>query len=184
VRTISTARLTLREPAMTDVELLRDYHRRNGERLARFDAVPPDDEAVHREWIGMHHRWRREGLPVAFIAFDGTTATLAGFVALSGFAGEDEGTSAMINYSIDGAYEGKGYALEMTAAALEYGFATLGLASVSAHVLVGNERSLRLLDRLGFTVIARSPTVPGFEHLMRPHVLAMVDRVRFAAAQQ
>lgn len=168
---------------MDDIATLRDYHRRNEERFVRFDAVPADEDAAHREFVAMHRRARREGLPAAFLAFDPFTDAMAGLVAFSGFSGEDDQGSAMINYSIDGAYEGKGYALEMTAGALEYGFAELGLASVSAHVLVGNERSLRLLDRLGFTVIARSPIVPGFEHLMRPHVLAMVDRARFAAAQ-
>jgi RimJ/RimL family protein N-acetyltransferase len=160
--------------------MLRDYHRRNQARFARFDAVPGDDEAAHAEWIAAHHRARQDGRPVAFLGFDRATYALAGLVALSGFDGD--GQSAMVNYSVDGAYEGKGYAAEMTSVALRYAFGELGLASVSAHVLVGNERSLRLLERLGFTVIARSPVVPGFEHLMRPHVLAVVDRARFEAA--
>jgi ribosomal-protein-alanine N-acetyltransferase len=184
VWTTQTQRLALREPEDGDLEVLRDYHRRNAERFARFDAVPGDDPVTHREWIRGQHRARWDGQPVAFLAFDRAGAALAGLVAYSGFGYDPP--SAMLNYSVDGAYEGQGYAFEMTARAVRYAFEELGLDSVMAQVLVGNERSLRLLDRLGFVVVARSPEVPGLEQLLRPHVVAVLDRATLAppASQQ
>jgi RimJ/RimL family protein N-acetyltransferase len=181
-RTIQTERLGLREPEETDVEALRDYHRRNAERFARFDAVPGDEPAVHRDWVIAHRRARWDGQPVAFLAFDRASTALAGLVAYSGF--DADLSRAMINYSIDGAYEGKGYAFEMVSRAVRYAFEELGLASVAAQVLVGNERSLRLVDRLGFVVVARSPVIPGVEHLLRPHIIAVLERTRFGSSQQ
>jgi [ribosomal protein S5]-alanine N-acetyltransferase len=175
-------RIVLREPEESDVETLRAYHRRNAERFARYDAVPGDDPAAHVDWIRAHRAMRRHGHPVALLAFDRASAELVGVTALSGF--NTDPPSAMISYSVDGAYEGKGYAFEMARHMLRHAFQEMGLASVSASVRVGNERSLQLLARLGFTVVARSPEIPGLEHLFRPHVLAMLERSEFAALGQ
>jgi RimJ/RimL family protein N-acetyltransferase len=56
----------------------------------------------------------------------------------------------------------------------------LGLHALIAYYHPDNRRSERLLERNGFRVISRSPVVPGFEHLMRPHVLAVLSTVEEA----
>jgi [ribosomal protein S5]-alanine N-acetyltransferase len=177
-----SGRIVLREPEESDVETLRAYHRRNAERFARWDAVPGDDVAAHLQWIREHRGSRRRGEPVAFLAFERTGTALIGVTALSGFNADPP--SAMISYSIDATYEGKGYAYEMVSRMLRHAFEALELASVTASVRVGNERSLKLLTRLGFAVIARSPEIPGLERLFHPHVLAALERARFARAEQ
>jgi ribosomal-protein-alanine N-acetyltransferase len=180
--TNETGRIVLREPEDADVETLRAYHRRNAERFVRWDAVPGDEPEAHREWIRSHHRERKRGVPVAFLAFARDGGALVGVTALSGFGFDPP--SAMISYSVDAAYEGRGYAFEMVSGMLRHAFDALDLASVTASVRVGNERSLKLLARLGFTVIARSPAIPGLEHLFHPHIVAMLERARFAGVEQ
>jgi RimJ/RimL family protein N-acetyltransferase len=172
--TVETERLLLREPEESDVETLRAYHRRNAERFARWDAVPGDDAATHLAWIRSHRTARKAGRPIAFLAFSRMSAEFVGLVALSGF--DHHPPSAMLSYSVDGAYEGQSYAFEMVGRFTRYAFEELQLTSITAFVRTGNGRSLRLLDRLGFAVVARSPEVPGLEHLLRPHVVAVLER--------
>jgi L-amino acid N-acyltransferase YncA len=63
---------------------------------------------------------------------------------------------------------------------ITYARAELGLHALIAYYHPDNRRSERLLERNGFRVISRSPVVPGFEHLMRPHVLAVLSTVEEA----
>lgn len=171
-----TERMTLREPEESDVETLRAYHRRNAARFAVWDAVPGDEPEAHLASIRGHHAARKAGRAVAFLGFDRSSAELAGLVALSGFSAEP--SSAMINYSLDAAYEGKGYGFEMVARMARYAFEELQLTSIAASVRVGNERSLRLLERLGFVIVVRSPEIPGLGHLFHPHVIAVLESPR------
>lgn len=169
-----TERIALREPQESDVEMLRAYHRRNLARFAPWDAVPADEPEAHLAWIRDHLAARKTGSPVAFLGFDRSNSALVGLVALSGFNLDPPG--AMINYSVDAAYEGKNYAFEMVEYATRYAFDELRLEAITASVRTGNERSLRLLERLGFAVVARTPEIPGLEHLLRPHVMAVLER--------
>jgi [ribosomal protein S5]-alanine N-acetyltransferase len=173
-----TERIVLREPDESDVERLRAYHRRNAARFALWDAVPADEPEAHLAWIRGHRAARKAGRPIAFLGFDRSTSELVGLVALTGFGAEPP--SAMINYSLDEAYEGKGYAFEMTAQMVRYAFEELQLTSITASVRVGNARSLRLLERLGFVIVARSPEIPGLGQLFHPHVIAVLERSRAA----
>lgn len=72
------------------------------------------------------------------------------------------------------AAQGKGYATEAARAALGYGFGTLGLAEVVAYTSVVNERSRRVMERLGMTLDPDAefdhPRVPE-GHPVRRHVL-------------
>lgn len=169
-----TERIVLREPEESDLEMLRAYHRRNAVRFALWDAVPGDEPEAHLTWIRSHRAERKAGRPVAFLGFDRSTTELVGLVALSGFSTEPP--SAMINYSLDEAYEGKGYAFEMAAYLARYAFEELQMISITASVRIGNERSLRLLERLGFVIVARSPEFPGLGHLFHPHAIAVLER--------
>ena len=92
-------------------------------------------------------------------------------VTLDGFSWEDP-PSAMLAYSVDGAYEGRGYASEAVGRVVQYAFEELGLGSLSAYYHPDNARSGRLLERLGFAVAHRTPVIPGLEALMRPQVAA------------
>jgi [ribosomal protein S5]-alanine N-acetyltransferase len=60
--------------------------------------------------------------------------------------------AAVIGYSVDARRAGRGYATEAVKAVVEYAFATLKLHRLETSYQPTNERSGRVLRRLGFTV--------------------------------
>jgi RimJ/RimL family protein N-acetyltransferase len=62
----------------------------------------------------------------------------------------NEPRQAMIGYSFARAAQGKGYATETATATLDYIFGKLDVHRVMADALAVNDRSIRLLQRLGF----------------------------------
>ncbi len=84
---------------------------------------------------------------------------------------------------------GHGFATEAGAASLRYGFETLGMGEIVSFTTVANERSRRVMERLGMTRDPSDdfdhPNLPA-GHPIRPHVLyrltraAWVERVRGA----
>jgi RimJ/RimL family protein N-acetyltransferase len=71
------------------------------------------------------------------------------------------------------AYWGRGYATEAAQAALDYGFDKLGLSEIVALTVPANQRSRRVMERLGMTRSAEDdfdhPRLP--EGPLRRHVL-------------
>lgn len=59
--------------------------------------------------------------------------------------------AGMIGYWLDEAQWGKGYMSEAVSVVLEYGFNQLGLILISANCYPQNERSQRVLKKMGFT---------------------------------
>ena len=57
---------------------------------------------------------------------------------------------AVIGYVMHPQYHGKGYMQEAVTAMLDYGFKTMGLHSVEAHVNPANIASIKLLERCNF----------------------------------
>jgi [ribosomal protein S5]-alanine N-acetyltransferase len=170
--TLTTARLTLRFPEEADAEALRDYFVRNDERFAPWEPQRSPSIDEHRAWIAARRGGRPSARePLAFLAFETGGAELAGAIELDSFTFERP-WSASINYTLDGSYEGRGLATEALLAVIEYAFTGLGLELLSAYYHPANARSERLLLRTGFTIVARTEVVPGFERLMRPNVLA------------
>jgi ribosomal-protein-alanine N-acetyltransferase len=173
---LETERLVLREPLDDDAPVLLAYHLRNDERFAPWEPKRGTEAAQHLHWI----RWRRTetdaGNALTFLAFDrAAPETLVAVVSLDGFSREPERT-AMLSYTVDGAYEGKGYAREACEAMIAYAFETLDLQGLTATYDVANARSGGLLARLGFTVVASTPVIPGMERLMRAQSLAALSR--------
>lgn len=176
---LTTARLRLRGPEDGDAEALGAYHARNAERFAPWEPPQPTAAAAQRAWIAQQRAQSAPDRPAAFLAFAREGDELVGVVGLSGFAASPP--SAMVHYTVDGAYEGRGYASEAVRAVLDFAFESLDLDEISAYYHPGNARSARLLERLGFRVVSVTPAIPGFEHLMKPQARAVLERSARAA---
>jgi ribosomal-protein-alanine N-acetyltransferase len=171
--TLVSPRLTLREPEAADAQALCDYYARNAARFAPWEPPRSDQVEEHAAWIAAHH-----GAGDAFLAF--ADDALAAIVTLDSFSREEPAT-ASIAYTVDGAFEGQGYASEAVEAVVQHAFDALGLTEINAYYHPDNARSERLLRRLGFVEVARVATIPGLEGLLRPHVIARRTRGPFDA---
>lgn len=98
-----------------------------------------------------------------------------GFVGLAAATFPAAFTPAVeVGWRLAAAHWGKGYATEAARAAVADGFDRLGLAEVVSFTAVGNERSRRVMERLGMSRDASEdfdhPSLPIGHHLRR-HVI-------------
>jgi len=81
---------------------------------------------------------------------------------------------------------GQGYATEAAAAALRFGFETMGLDTILSWTSVLNTPSIRVMERLGMTHDPADdfehPRLP-VGHQLRPHVLYRLDRLTWRQQQ-
>jgi len=172
---LETQRLSLREAVAGDAPALLAYHLRNDERFSRWEPKRGTDVAQHAQWIAWRRTQTDAGNALTLLAFDRSAPeTLVAVINLDGFTKQPR--TAMLSYSVDGAYEGRGYAREACEAMIAHAFGPLKLDELNATYDVGNARSGGLLARLGFTVIASTPVIPGMERLMRAQSLAVLAR--------
>lgn len=174
---LATERLTLREAVEDDASVLLSYHLRNQERFAPWEPKAGTEVAQHAQWIAWRRKETDGGNALTLFAFHrAVPEALVGIVSLDGFTRAPRRT-AMLSYTVDDAYEGKGYAREACEAMIAYAFETLDLEELNATYDVANARSGGLLARLGFAVIVSTPVILGMERLMRAQSLAVLARV-------
>jgi RimJ/RimL family protein N-acetyltransferase len=106
-------------------------------------------------------------------------ASFIGFVGLAEPRFDAHFTPAVeVGWRLARDHWGQGYATEAARAAIEFGFGELELTEIVSFTSVVNERSRRVMERLGMT---RDPA-GDFEHpvvadgLLRPHVLYRLPR--------
>ena len=109
--------------------------------------------------------WQRRGFgPWAVEVLGG--APFIGFIGLFVPSFDPPFTPCVeLGYRLAFEHWGRGYASEGSRAALEFGFATLGLTEIVAMTAVDNQRSRRVMERLG---MRRNPT-DDFDH---PNIVA------------
>jgi [ribosomal protein S5]-alanine N-acetyltransferase len=165
---LETERLILRTPVQSDAHALRDYYLRNDHRFARWSESRVQKD--HERWIGASAASRHE---LTFLALAHGDAELVAVVTLHGFTMGQQ-PQAMLAYTVDGAYEGRGFASEAVRRVVQYAREQRGVRALSAYYDPENARSERLLQRLGFAFVHRTPVVPGFEKLMRVQNVAVL----------
>lgn len=86
-------------------------------------------------------------------------------VAAGGFLGppDDEG-AVEIGYSVVPAFEGRGFATELVAALVDHAFLDSRVTRVIAHTTSENVRSVKVLERTGFTFTGFSPDSVTLEY--------------------
>src|SRR5207248_8453375 len=145
---IETGRLRLRrlrEGDLTDlVGLAGDWL------VARWLATMPHPytEADGRDWIARVQQDHASGRPRQFAIALKDSDRLIGGVGLDGSTGDGSEEPAL-GYWLGQPYWGNGYAREAVAALIEYGFRTLGLATIRAYTDPANARSQKVLLSCG-----------------------------------
>ncbi len=86
-----------------------------------------------------------------------------------------------LGYSVDAAHEGRGIAFEAVGAVVRFAFAELRLHRVMANYQPVNERSGKLLRRLGFTVEGYARDYLFIDGAWRDHVLTALSNPDWAA---
>jgi RimJ/RimL family protein N-acetyltransferase len=109
-------------------------------------------------------------------------ASFIGVVGLSTVSYDAHFTPAVeLAWRLARPYWGRGYATEAARAAVDHGFGNLGLGEIVATTVPANQRSRRVMERLGMT---RSPA-DDFDHPRLPdgplkrHVLYRLTRARW-----
>ncbi|WP_437734738.1 GNAT family N-acetyltransferase [Sorangium sp. So ce1335] len=181
---IETPRLRLLVPPPELAGRYLAYFERNRDHLARWD--PPRPEGFYTEAF-----WRERLLR----DHDDLAADRALRLALQ-WRGDPEGEvigvcnftqfvrgafqAATLGYSLDQRAVGSGVMFEALQAALAYMFDTLGFHRVMANYLPHNERSGRLLRRLGFVVEGYARDYLYIDGAWRDHVLTALTNPRAA----
>jgi ribosomal-protein-alanine N-acetyltransferase len=125
----------------------RDYHRRWEPRVpASFFTI----ETQRRGLLRRREEFAR-GDSACFLLFDRARGD-AGVIGRCNFTEIVRGPfqACYLGYSVDQRYEGKGYMAEALRGAIPWAFETLGLHRIMANYRPENDRSGRLLERLGF----------------------------------
>ena len=156
---LETPRLYLRRFSLDDapfvVELVNDpdWLRHIGDRQVR--TVEDARAYLERGTLAMYQRF---GFGMWVVVLKATVQPIGacGLVKRDGLDDVD------IGFAFLPAYRGRGFAQESAAAVLEYGRSSLGLERVVAIVSMANERSIRLLEKLGLRY-ERMIRMPGEE---------------------
>ena len=165
---ITTSRLILRSWQEGDVE---SFYQVNQDRhVIEYLAGSLTYQQV-RDFIDKHNQQLKQRGYTLWAVELKHTRELIGFVGLNFIDFEASFTPAVeIGWRLGSQYWGRGYATEAAQAVLAYGFNTIGLTEIVSFTVPANQRSIRLMERLG---MQRDQT-QDFYHpqLPREHPLA------------
>jgi RimJ/RimL family protein N-acetyltransferase len=156
---IETARLVLRPPALADAEALHEAY--SDPEVMRYIGVGETfDLEETRAWIEEKalRRWRADGFGhyVLERREDRRVLGRAGFLVWDPDAWRTgtradlgERAAVELGWLLAREHWGRGYAVEAARALRDHGFEELGLPRLISLILRGNERSVRVAERIG-----------------------------------
>jgi len=156
----TTARLLLRPPEPGDLPCL--YAIYGDPATNTFNPAGPltDIDQARTLLQGWREQWRDKGIGPWAIALRSAPDKLIGFGGISshGYLGVER---INVGYRFDRAAWGAGYATELGAAALAFGFDECRLPEIFALVRPAHLASIRVLEKIGMQRFATLDDVPG-----------------------
>jgi ribosomal-protein-alanine N-acetyltransferase len=179
---IETERLLLTIPDVAASSRMLAFVQENLEHFAPWSPPEPAGYYTENFWRDYLQRARREfeqGLSMRLVLFsrDDVEGAVVGDCNFTNFV-RGPFQACYLGYKIARSAEGHGLMREALAAATRYAFETLRLHRIMANYVPTNERSGRLLRRLGFTVegYARDYLLVG--GAWRDHVLTSLTNTK------
>ena len=177
---ILTERLVVTLPDEGFAERVAAFQRENREHLAPWSPTRPPD---FFETLGQRRRislalseWEADrSLRAVMLLRDDPDGAIIGECNLSNFV-RGAFQACHLGYSIDARFEGRGLMAEALRALTDHAFGELDLHRVMANYRPENERSARLLERLGFTKEGLAKDYLLIDGEWRDHVLTSLLR--------
>ncbi len=150
--TLEGSRVTLRPPQLSDWHEWRSVREKNEPALRLFEPTWPEDclsraffknRLKRQQWDWEHNQAR------FFLIRLRETDSLIGGVNIN-YLNFGAARHGWLGYWLDAAHQGKGLMAESLRCVMQYGFQTLGLQRLHAACIPENEKSMRVLRRLGF----------------------------------
>jgi len=153
---IETARLVLTIPARDDASRMLSYVLKNREHLAPWEQTRANDYYTLEHWSehlssAVEEFKRGESLRLILVYREKQSGSIQGQCTFSNIV-RGPFQASYLGYSLDKDAVGNGLMYEALTAAISYVFEKMNLHRVMANYIPTNERSARLLRRLGFTV--------------------------------
>ncbi|NII54497.1 ribosomal protein S5-alanine N-acetyltransferase [Luteibacter sp. SG786] len=175
-----TARTVIRLLDVDEAELLRRYRTENREHLAPWEPLRTEShyslegcrQAIE---AGLEAARGDRGYPFAILTPD-ATAMIGTFTFANVVRGVFQ--ACHLGYGIGASHEGKGLMFEALEAAVRYAFGPLDFHRVMANYMPRNERSGRLLERLGFEKEGYAKRYLKIDGLWEDHVLTAKIRTQ------
>lgn len=172
---LTTERLLLVLPHASAARRLVDYYDRNAVHLAASSPERPTDYNTEAAWLerasAMETAWRKgEALHVLLVSCDNPDGPLVGTVNITAVM-RGAFQAAYLGYDLDRGAEGKGFMSEALQAVVSYAFDTMGLHRLMANYMPTNERSGRVLRRLGFRIEGYAHDYLKLNGAWRDHIL-------------
>lgn len=169
-----TERLLLRPTLPADAAAMAAFYERNEEHLREMTPLRPpgyhDIEAWRERLVGFEHE-RCDGRALRLALWSRHDSSH--IIGNANFSNVIRGAfqACYLGYDLDANYQGRGLMHEALVAALTYVFEELGLHRVMANYRPENQRSGRLLRRLGFVEEGYARDYLFISGAWRDHVL-------------
>lgn len=154
---------------------LLEFHRRNLDRLKRW--MPPVPETFltpdyWARWVTAAQWLYDKEQAMRLIVRHGTAAD-APLIAQANFSNIVKGPfqACLLGYHVDGGAEGRGLMREALQLGIRFVFEEIRLHRIMANYIPGNDRSARLLERLGFEREGYARDYLFIDGAWRDHVL-------------
>jgi RimJ/RimL family protein N-acetyltransferase len=150
---IETERLVLRKPRVDDADALHDVYS-DPEVMRYIGTGETFDRDETRAWLEKAlARWAANRFGHFVIERDGTVLGRCGFLVWDPVEWRirtyGAGAEVELGWMLGRAHWGHGYALEAAAACRDHAFAELRLQRLISLIAPGNERSVRVAEKLG-----------------------------------
>ncbi len=146
-------RISLRPPKISDYEEWSELRRISRTFLEPWEPSWAPDELERSGWRYRMDRARSEhkaGTGIGLLLIDNTTDRLAGGITLGNIR-RGVAQSCQIGYWTGKPYAGRGYMVEALELVIPFAFDVLRLHRVEAACIPSNARSVRVLEKAGFT---------------------------------
>lgn len=146
-------RVVLRQPRPSDY---REWAALRGASRSFLEPWEPrwtNDELTPTAWRQRVQRYRREnaaGTGMAYLIFENAGGTLLGGINIGNIR-YGVSQSAQVGYWMGAPHAGKGFMQDAIGALLSHAFGRMRLHRIEAACIPGNARSIRVLEKAGFT---------------------------------
>ncbi|HEX8145075.1 MAG TPA: ribosomal protein S5-alanine N-acetyltransferase [Pyrinomonadaceae bacterium] len=186
---IETERLVLTLPSEDAAPRMLAFFEENRAHLARWSPPPPAGyytESYWRERLaqGRAQFTQDEALKLVLFEREQQQQQAAPVVGVCNFTNFVRGPfqACYLGYSLDYRFEGRGLMYEALTSAIRYVFEQLRLHRIMANYLPVNERSGKLLRRLGFCVEGYARDYLLIEDRWQDHILTSLTNSNLKAA--